>query len=241
MDLVYEYPYQNERGTVMNSYRIGLIDEDPIDIDCIKRTILINKPKDINDEQVDFWEVSLSNDSIDIIVNDIVSEIVKKRIQILIVDYKIVISTKLLQGTEIFRIISDILPRFPIIMLSNLSDDCYRNEYVDADKVYSKKEFFKIEEEYSKEKVANIFRNMDKYISQRSKLATRLTEQLSRLKNDGYSAETLQLVLETEKALDNFTPQNQNAVEKALDLFELKKAVEILKNAQELIGGKNED
>ena len=241
MDLGYEYPYQNERGTVMNSYRIGLIDEDPIDIDCIKRTILINKPKDINDEQVDFWEVSLSNDSIDIIVNDIVSEIVKKRIQILIVDYKIVISTKLLQGTEIFRILSDILPRFPIIMLSNLSDDCYRNEYVDADKVYSKKEFFKIEEEYSKEKVANIFRNMDKYISQRSKLAIRLTEQLNRLKNDGYSAETLQLILETEKALDNFTPQNQNAVEKALDLSELKKAVEILKNAQELIGGKNED
>lgn len=225
----------------MNSYRIGLIDEDPVDIDFIKRTIYINKPTDINDDQIDFWEVPLSTDSMNNIINDIVDEIINKRIQILIVDYKIVISTKLFEGTEIFKILSEMIPKFPIIMLSNLADDCYHKDFVDADKVYSKKDFFKIEEEYSKEKVANIFRNMDKYITQRSKLASQLTEQLDSLVTDDYSAERIQSIIETEKALGNFTPQNQNSVEKALDLSELKEVVEILRNVQELIGDKNED
>lgn len=220
----------------MISYKIGLIDEDPADIDFIKRTILINKPKEITDEQLFFWEVPLPIDSFDSVFKEIVEAIKNERIQILIVDYKIVVRAKTLEGTEVFKRISDILPKFPLIMLSNLPNDCYSKEYVDADKVYSKKEFFKIDGDYSKEKVANIFRNMDKYYSQRAKLSTQLQEQLGRLEREGYSADSLQTVVEIEKALDSFTPQNQNTVEKALDLTELKQAVEILKDAQELIG-----
>ena len=83
---------------------------------------------------------------------------------------------------------------------------------------------------------------MEKYINQRAKLTTELVKQLERWENDGYSADSLQSIVEVEKDLDNYTPQNQNTVEKALDLTELKKAVDILKNVQDLIGGgQNED
>ena len=232
------------KGEKMNSYRIGLIDEDTSDLDYIKRTILINKPKSITEEQIEFWEVALPTgtcDSLDSIINDLVKAITDEKIQILIVDYKIVVSTKIFEGTDIFRTISERLSKFPIIMLSNLSEDCYSKEYVDADKVYSKREFFKIEGEYSKEKVANIFRNMDKYSKQRARLTTQLAEQLGNLETDGYSPDSLRAIVEIEKALGDFTPQDQNTVEKALDLEELKEAVDILKHAQDLIGDGNED
>ncbi len=227
----------------MNSYKIGLIDEDSSDLDFIKRTILVNKPKSITEEQIVFWEAPLptnSCDSLEAIINDLVKAITDEEIQILIVDYKIVVSTKTFEGTDIFKALSERLSKFPLIMLSNLSEDCYSKEFVDADKVYSKREFFKIESDYSKEKVANIFRNMDKYSYQRAKLTTQLAEQLGNLEADGYSSDSLRAIVEIEKALGDFTPQDQNTVEKALDMEELKEAVDILKHAQGLIGDGNE-
>lgn len=228
----------------MNRYRIGLVDEDPVDLDYIKRTILINMPNGISKEQVDFLDVPLPNpfcESMDSIIDYLVEAIAEEKIQLLIVDYKIVVSTKVFEGTEIFKRISDIVPKFPLIMLSNLSNDCYDKVFVDADKVYSKKGFFAIAGEYSKEKVANIFRNMDKYLTQRAKLTTQLTEQLTLLETDEYSAESIRSIIETETDLDCFTPQKMSKSEKGLPLDDLKEAVDILRNAQELIEERNEN
>lgn len=228
----------------MYDYKIGIIDEDIADIEYIERTILINKPESITDEQVVFWRYPLPNQTeniYDSVVKSVVDKIISGEIQALIVDYQIIISATSLEGTEIFNKLSKIVPKFPLIMLSNMPDDCYSKEFIDADKVYSKRAFFKIEENYSSEKVANIFRNMDNYISQRSKLSARLAEQLTRLERDGYSSETLQAIIETENLLDEFFPQEQSAVEKSLDLTDLKNAVEILQKAQGLVGGENED
>ena len=55
-------------------------------------------------------------------------------------------------------------------MLSNVPNECYEKEFIDADKVYSKKEFFKLEQDYSIEKVRNIFRNIDRDKFQFSRL-----------------------------------------------------------------------
>ena len=113
------------------------------------------------------------------IANAVINDIVNDKIQVLIVDYKIIVSTALVEGTEIFRRISETVPKFPIIILNNVPEDCYKKEFVDADKVYSKGRFFKLEENYSKEKTLNIFRNMDNYTAQRAKLSTKLANHLS--------------------------------------------------------------
>ena len=122
-------------------------------------------------------------------------------------------------------------------MLSNVPNECYEKEFIDADKVYSKKEFFKLEEDYSIEKVRNIFRNIDKYDSQRSKLSTQLVAQLNRLESNEYSPEILQSVIETEKLLDDFVPQQETTVEKTLKVADLKNVIELLEEANKLIGG----
>ena len=228
----------------MYDYKIGIIDEDVADIEYIERTILINKPESITDEQVEFWRYPLPTETenvYDSVVKSIVSKIISGEIHALIVDYQIIISATSLEGTEIFNKLSKIVPKFPLIMLSNMPDDCYSKEFIDADKVYSKRAFFKIKDVYSIEKVTNIFRNMDNYISQRSKLSARLTEQLARLEKDGYSSETLQSIIETENLLDGFCPQQQSVIEKSLSLTDLKSAVDILEKAKGIIGGEDEN
>ena len=98
-----------------------------------------------------------------------------------------------------------------------------------------------MEEDYSIEKVRNIFRNIDKYDSLRSKLSTQLAAQLNRLESDEYSPEVLQSVIETEKLLDDFVPQQQTTVEKTLKVADLKNVVELLEEANKLIGGGDEN
>lgn len=224
----------------MYKYKIGIVDEDPCDMDFIERTILENKPDNVQEEQIDFWRCPFPSESenvYDSIVKLIIEKITKEEIQALIVDYKIIISAKSLEGALIFKRLVEIVPKFPLVMLSNVPNECYEKEFIDADKVYSKKEFFKLEEDYSIEKVRNIFRNIDKYDSQRSKLSTQLVAQLNRLESNEYSPEILQSVIETEKLLDDFVPQQETTVEKTLKVADLKNVIELLEEANKLIGG----
>lgn len=228
----------------MYKYKIGIVDEDPCDMDFIERTILENKPDNVQEEQIDFWRCPFPTESenvYDSVVKLIIEKITKEEIQALIVDYKIIISAKSLEGAQIFKRLVEIVPKFPLVMLSNVPNECYEKEFIDADKVYSKKEFFKLEEDYSIEKVRNIFRNIDKYDSLRSKLSTQLAAQLNRLESDEYSPEVLQSVIETEKLLDDFVPQQQTTVEKTLKVADLKTVVELLEEANKLIGGGDEN
>ncbi len=228
----------------MNKYKIGIIDEDTEDVQDIERTIIINKPENIQEEQVQFYEYPISFEAtelLDSVIHSAVDDIINDNIQLLIIDYKIIVNTSTVEGTDILRSINDKIPKFPVIILSNVPDDCYTKEFVDADKVYSKRSFFKIEEEYSKEKTLNLFRNMEHYSAQRAKLVTKLNHFLLNLEDDGYTEQTLKNIIEIEKKLDEFCPQQQSIIEKTLDLSELQTAVNLLKEANELIGGYNEN
>ena len=82
---------------------------------------------------------------------------------------------------------------------------------------------------------------MDNYTAQRAKLSTKLANHLSLLETQGYSVQTLKDIIETEKLLDNFFPQHQSTVEKELNVSDLKNAVELLREANDLLGGQNEN
>ncbi len=244
MVLASVFAYLNERRLIMYEYSIGIIDEDIADIQFIERTILINKPDSISEENISFWRYPLPTDTSEVyqsVAKSVIEKIEENEIQALIIDYKIIISSIFLEGTEIFKILSEIVPKFPIIMLSNLEDDCYKKEFVDADKVYSKRNFFKIEEDYSKEKVFNIFRNIDNYINQRTRWSSKLLEHLHTLGEKGYSEELLQSIIEAENILDDFCPQKQSSIEKSLEIRSLKNAVDLLEKANDLVGGTDED
>lgn len=227
----------------MNNYYIGIIDEDQDEIQDIKRTILINKPESISEDLIQFVDYPLpQNASIlsDEVTNSVLRDIVNGTIHLLIVDYRIIVESTYVEGTEIFNKISSLVSKFPTIILTNVPDDCYK-PFIDADKVYSKRAFFKVDENYSQEKTRNIFRNIENYKSQREQLSATLGEQLLKLETQGYSLETYQSIISLEKALDAYLPQGQSTVEKDLSITELKDAVDLLKEANGLIGGNNED
>ena len=108
----------------MYKYKIGIVDEDPCDMDFIERTILENKPDNVQEEQIDFWRCPFPTESenvYDSVVKLIIEKITKEEIQALIVDYKIIISAKSLEGAQIFKRLVEIVPKFPLVMLSNVN------------------------------------------------------------------------------------------------------------------------
>lgn len=227
----------------MNKYYIGIIDEDQGEVLDIKRTILFNMPKDITEDRVQFVDYPLPAHAETLseeVSKMVIEDIINGAIHILIVDYRIIVESTCIEGTEIFMGISELVPKFPTIILTNVPNDCYK-PFIDADKVYAKSAFFKIEESYSKEKTLNIFRNIENYKQRRASLTATLAEQLLKLKSQGYSADVYQRVISLEKQLDDYLPQNQTMIEKALDLSELKDAVDLLKEANQLLGDKDED
>lgn len=228
----------------MDNYCIGIIDEDQGEILDIKRTIFVNKPAHIAESLIQFVDyplptrvTTLSDEVSKAVIRDIVSS----SIHALIVDYKIIVESSCIEGTEIFKQVSSLVSKFPTIILTNVPDACYGKLFVDADKVYGKRDFFKIEESYSREKTLNIFRNIDNYKKQRALLSASLTEQLLKLESQGYVPEIYQRIIELENALDDYLPQEQTIVEKELNLSDLKRAVELIKEANQLLGDRDEN
>ncbi|MDE6261134.1 MAG: hypothetical protein K2M42_09800 [Oscillospiraceae bacterium] len=228
----------------MDNYCIGIIDEDQGEVLDIKRTIHANKPAHIAEELIQFVDYPLPTRVTtlsDEVSKAVIRDIVGGSIHALIVDYRIIVESTCIEGTEIFKQISSLVSKFPTIILTNVPDACYDKPFVDADKVYGKHDFFKIEESYSQEKTLNIFRNIDNYKKQRALLSVSLAEQLLKLESQGYVPETYQKIIELENALDDYLPQEQTIVEKELNLSDLKGAVELIAEANQLLGDRDEN
>ena len=151
-------------------YTIGLIDDEESQLKTIRRTIKTNAR---GDEKYDFKAYLISDNATDFVekvFEEVINDIRELKLSSLIVDYKIIVKTSKIKGTDIFKKIKEEVPKFPVIILTEVVEESTEPDFVDADKVYKKKDFYKIESEYSKEKVFNIFDSMRKYIGQRDKL-----------------------------------------------------------------------
>lgn len=220
---------------------IGLIDEEDSHLSAIRRTIKTNIPTD--EYKVDFKVYPLEGrtDTLSKTVTDMVlRDIVSDNISSLIIDYKIMIQSALVEGTDIYKAIQEIVPKFPVVILTDVPGCCYEKTFVDADKVYWKEEFFKLEGDYSKEKTANIFRNMERYIKQKAEFSASLADNLEKLTSEGFSPELYKAILNAEKNLDELLPQGQTRIDKAFKADELRETVELLEKADKLLGDKHE-
>ena len=217
-------------------YIIGLIDEESIELGNIRRTIKTHM--DNIGFTISFKEYLLSGGADTLTSNvteAVIEDIVSNSINSLIIDYKLMIESAKVEGTDIFRMVLDRVPRFPVVILTDVPDDCYEKEFVDADKVYWKRHFFKIEGDYSKDKTRNLFLNMERYIRQRSELTLKLQELLRKFETVGFSQDLYQEIISIENDLDNLFPQGQTRIEKALKTDDLKQAVALLQEAEKMI------
>lgn len=216
-------------------YIIGLIDDEETQLKKIRRTIKTNAK---TNEQFDFKSYLISDNASDVIsevFEQVISDIRNSKLSSLIVDYKIIVKTSKIKGTDIFKRIKEEVPKFPIIILTEVVEESTEPEFIDADKVYKKKDFYKIESEYSKEKVFNIFDSMRKYNVQRDKLQLTIEDLKQKLTDGSRGREVIGDILALESQLDDFIPTDQTQIDKIFDENRVKEIVALIEKANDLL------
>lgn len=218
---------------------IGIIDDDGNEINSIQRAIItIIKRNNLDADNVEFKIYELNSDAgklTENLINQVTEDISKFEISLLIIDHKIVAnSNELLNGSDIFEQIRKIASDFPTIIMTNVVEDSMKNNYVDADKVYAKSEFFKIQE-YAKEKTENILRNIKRYENLRNSTQQELEELKSELVKDTENQEIVNKIVEKEKELDKYLPIQQSYLEEIINLEELKEILKLIEDANKML------
>lgn len=214
---------------------IGLIDDEESQLKKIRRTIKTNAK---TNEQYDFKSYLISDNASDVVsevFEQVISDIKDSKLSSLIVDYKIIVKTSKIKGTDIFKRIKEEVPKFPIIILTEVVEESTEPEFIDADKVYRKKDFYKIESEYSKEKVFNIFDSMRKYDGQRDKLQLTIEDLKQKLTEGSKGREVVGDILALESQLDDFVPTDQTQIDKIFDEDKAKEIVALIEKANDLL------
>lgn len=218
-------------------YTIGIVDEDSDQQEEIRRTIKTNTP--VGMEPPEFTAYIDSGDatfSLEEIMKRIKADLSEHHVDGLIIDYKLVRPTANLHGSDIYRQLNDLVPKLPVILLTNHPKSCHDSPYVDADKVYPKDQFFKIEEPFSKEKVKYILENVSKYVSQRAKLQQAFENELNKFKKDSSDFERYSRLVALEDELARFVPQDPSASIGSLNIESLREAVELIDKAYTIMG-----
>lgn len=215
---------------------IGLIDDYKKDISYIRRTIKTIAQQLGIREKYGFKNYQLVDDEkklINQVIEEVIADIKEYNITCLIIDYKIMIETVKMEGTDILKAIQGCVPKFPLVILTGVVDESKEKDFVDADKVYTKKEFFKLEE-YSKEKVGNIFDSMRKYVKQRDILSGKMREYQEKIDTDALNVEMLREIDQVERRLGEFTPVESLQNDLILDEDRLKTIVELIDKANRM-------
>ena len=104
-------------------YIIGLIDDEESQLSKIRRTIKTNAKKE---EQYDFKSYLISDKASDVVSDvfeEVIDDIKNMKLSSLIVDYKIIVKTYKIKGTEIFKKIKEEVPKFPVIILTEVVEE----------------------------------------------------------------------------------------------------------------------
>ena len=219
-------------------YIIGLIDDEESEQRKIRRTIKTNSTCA---EKFEFKTYVIPNEkesAIDRLSVEIINDIENKKITSLIIDYKIMVEAFKVKGTEILKRINENVIKFPVVILTERVDESVQVEYVDADKVYEKRRFFKLDEEYSKEKVNNIFDSMCKYVKQRDSLILEI-ERLKEKLSDG-GRDVIPEILKLEEKLEDFIPIGYTTWDKICDMDKFQGVIDKIEEANRLMGDYDE-
>ena len=221
----------------MDKYVIGIIDDEESAVRKIKVTIKENRPQNI---EVGFKEYLLNeqeNIKIEDLKQQILEDIENNEITTLIIDEKIIRNTTEVEGSKLFDEIKQKVEKFPMIILTNWSEEAESTCLIDPDKIYRKIDFFDQEKEKSKEQVKNIFINAKVYKENRERLERRIQDLEEKISKQGTTeqAETISEISENEEKLKQLKPTDYNQIEKYMKPDEIKEVLNILKKANDLL------
>lgn len=218
-------------------YTIGILDDRKDDILNIERTILSNS----KGYTIQFKEYSLEKEEINetILLEEIIEDIKDLKINLLVIDHKILPAKVFIKGTSIFEMIKKCSTDFPTVIMTHYMDDSLLNDYIDPDKVYEKVEFFR-GEEYTKTKTAAILRNMERYTKLRNNAEASMDKYIdaytaSNHKSEKEDQEIINQILESEQELDKYTPMDTSYLENLIDSNSIKEILKELEKIENII------
>lgn len=213
-------------------YTIGLVDDNEDQLSDIRAAIKANKSQDL---EINFKTYSIpqnSENAIEILLKEILDDIKNGGIHSLIIDFKIVIATKNIQGSELFNLVKKSLSSFPVVILTERPEESKKPDFIDADKVYIKREFLKIKEAYSKEKITNILDSMVKYVNQKDSLLVKLEEQQTKM---NHASDDIQEIIEIENQLAKFIPMGLTQADIQINSTKIAELTTLINNLNHLL------
>lgn len=219
----------------MEKYIIGILDDVEEETLKIRYTIKNHLPEDTNIEFKEYFQDLKKNLDVQHLENQILKDIENNDISTLIIDEKIIMSSKETHGSKIFVNIKSKVEKFPMIILTNWVEDVERLNIIDPDKIYDKQDFFNLNTEISNKLIKNIFANAKMYRKTREELEHKIQNLEEKIVEEGTSgqAKTISEISKHEDELKKLKPTNYTQIEKYMKPDEIREVLEILKKANE--------
>lgn len=221
----------------MEKIIIGIVEDDEAQRNSICRTLYSHFGK-VEEYQgkydLGFKQYNVVND-IQTLFNEISNDILNKKIDTIIVDYKIVSEKTNTNGVSIVDELKKLVREFPAIILTERENECINATDIDPDKIYSKKGFLLAKSPYSSNAAEKIFKNIFRFSNKRTSLINKI-DLLKKQNDSNGELDNLDEILELERELSDYTPEELTSVEKILDKSELDNILNMIERANALLG-----
>lgn len=210
-------------------YKIGLIEDNLPEASAVSLSIVENSQL-IGENDFKLYDLAHKDNFKELLLDEIKEDIIEGSVHCLIVDYKLDTLQEVMEGIEVVKFIHDLVPEFPVIILTNVPASSKENDKVDPDKVYSKDVFMNPDLEETKSMVYNIERNLERYVKNRASLELRRENEIEKLnQNDNGSDEAYANLINIEIELSKFVPLQMNTIDQTFNMQDMDEALELLK------------
>lgn len=215
-------------------FYIGMIEDDKAEASSAMLSLIENSDQ-VEEQSFKIYPLQKKPDFKKELFDNITEDIRDNRIQGLIVDYKLDTMDEVLEGIEVVNFVHELVPEFPVIILTNVPDTSKKNDKADPDKVYAKEIFLNNEKQETKDMVYNIIRNLERYVKKRVELETKREQLLNLVVDNTEDSETYETLLETERELNRYAPIGMTEIDNTYQVDNMKEALELLKEYKGLL------
>lgn len=214
---------------------VGMIEDDQAEASAVMLSLVINA-KQLSEESFKLYELEKKENFREELFEKLLIDVRDNKIQCLIVDYKLDTMDEVLEGIEAVNFMHELVPEFPVIILTDVPERSKKNDNADPDKVYAKEIFMKPDATETKEMVYHIVRNLERYTKKRSELEIKRDQRLDKLvAASEYDSELYGELLDIERELSKYVPIEMTAIDKAYDMVDMEDALKVLKEYKSLL------
>lgn len=216
-------------------YCIGMIEDDAAEVSSVMLS-LVHNAEQLDEESFKLYELEKKENFREELFGQLVKDVQENVVQCLIIDYKLDTLDEVLEGIEVVNYMHEVVPEFPVVILTDVPERSKKNDMADPDKVYAKEIFMKPDDVETKEMVYHIIRNIERYTKKRAELEISRKQILDKVVDDSeYEDETYGELLRIEQELNKYVPIEMTGIDQAYDMKSMREGLEMLREYKSLL------